>query len=160
MPQNPSLIATKTPSCDVFVFDYTKHSSKPNADGQYTRACACASMHTCHHKPVYPHCSPSKNAVEKIETVLTVMSPNTRYDNSRYLIRCNSQRDCLIQVQRRRVSYAPRMVRFFLFIVACTRLCGRAHPHWGRMGFLVCARCMPTRSTAERPQERRVTTLL
>ncbi|PAV75050.1 hypothetical protein WR25_06374 [Diploscapter pachys] len=29
MPQNPVIIATKSPSSDVFVFDYTKHSSVP-----------------------------------------------------------------------------------------------------------------------------------
>lgn len=29
MPQNPCIIATKTPSADVLVFDYTKHPSKP-----------------------------------------------------------------------------------------------------------------------------------
>jgi len=29
MPQNPTIIATKSPSSDVFVFDYTKHPSKP-----------------------------------------------------------------------------------------------------------------------------------
>jgi len=29
MPQNPSVIASKTPSGDVHVFDYTKHASKP-----------------------------------------------------------------------------------------------------------------------------------
>lgn len=31
MPQNPCIIATKTPSSDVLVFDYTKHPSKPGA---------------------------------------------------------------------------------------------------------------------------------
>jgi WD40 repeat protein len=29
MPQNPCLIATKSPSAEVFIFDYTKHPSKP-----------------------------------------------------------------------------------------------------------------------------------
>ena len=29
MPQNPCIIATKTPTADVLVFDYTKHPSKP-----------------------------------------------------------------------------------------------------------------------------------
>lgn len=29
MPQNPFIIATKTPSSDVLVFDYSKHPSKP-----------------------------------------------------------------------------------------------------------------------------------
>lgn len=33
MPQNPCIIATKTVSSDVYVFDYTKHPSKPKADG-------------------------------------------------------------------------------------------------------------------------------
>ena len=29
MPQNPCMIATKTPTADVLVFDYTKHPSRP-----------------------------------------------------------------------------------------------------------------------------------
>jgi len=33
MPQNPSIIATKTPGCDVLIFDYTKHPSKPDPSG-------------------------------------------------------------------------------------------------------------------------------
>jgi histone-binding protein RBBP4 len=33
MPQNPFLIATKTVSAEVYVFDYSKHPSKPNPDG-------------------------------------------------------------------------------------------------------------------------------
>ncbi|CDI97128.1 Histone-binding protein RBBP4 [Echinococcus granulosus] len=33
MPQNPCVIATKTPSADVLVFDYTKHPSKPDPSG-------------------------------------------------------------------------------------------------------------------------------
>lgn len=33
MPQNPFLIATKTVSAEVFVFDYTKHPSKPSPNG-------------------------------------------------------------------------------------------------------------------------------
>ena len=33
MPQNPCVIATKTPSSDVLVFDYTKHPSKPDPSG-------------------------------------------------------------------------------------------------------------------------------
>ena len=33
MPQNPCVIATKPPSCDVLVFDYTKHPSKPDPSG-------------------------------------------------------------------------------------------------------------------------------
>ena len=34
MPQNPTVIATKTPSSDVLVFDYTKHPSKPDPSGE------------------------------------------------------------------------------------------------------------------------------
>ena len=34
MPQNPCVIATKTPSSDVLVFDYTKHPSKPDPGGE------------------------------------------------------------------------------------------------------------------------------
>jgi histone-binding protein RBBP4 len=34
MPQNANLIATKTVSGDVLVFDRTKHSSEPSPDGQ------------------------------------------------------------------------------------------------------------------------------
>ncbi|KAF7266113.1 hypothetical protein GWI33_020532, partial [Rhynchophorus ferrugineus] len=34
MPQNPSVVATKTPSSDVLVFDYTKHTSKPDPSGE------------------------------------------------------------------------------------------------------------------------------
>ena len=33
MPQNPFLIATKTVSAEVYVFDYSKHPSKPPLDG-------------------------------------------------------------------------------------------------------------------------------
>merc|ERR1712152_59291 len=33
MPQNPCVIATKTPSSDVLVFDYTKHPSKLDPNG-------------------------------------------------------------------------------------------------------------------------------
>lgn len=32
MPQNPCIIATKTPTSDVLVFDYTKHPSKPGVN--------------------------------------------------------------------------------------------------------------------------------
>lgn len=32
MPQNPCIIATKTPTSDVLVFDYTKHPSKPGRE--------------------------------------------------------------------------------------------------------------------------------
>uniref|UniRef100_A0A5F9C5J9 Histone-binding protein RBBP4-like N-terminal domain-containing protein n=1 Tax=Oryctolagus cuniculus TaxID=9986 RepID=A0A5F9C5J9_RABIT len=34
MPQNPHIIATKTPSSDVLVFDYTKHPIKPDPSGE------------------------------------------------------------------------------------------------------------------------------
>ncbi|CAJ0962731.1 unnamed protein product, partial [Mesorhabditis belari] len=34
MPQNPHIIATKSPSADVFVFDYTRHPANPTNDGQ------------------------------------------------------------------------------------------------------------------------------
>uniref|UniRef100_A0A2K6RTP4 Histone-binding protein RBBP4-like N-terminal domain-containing protein n=1 Tax=Rhinopithecus roxellana TaxID=61622 RepID=A0A2K6RTP4_RHIRO len=34
MPQDPCIIATKTPSSDVLVFDYTKHPSKPDPSGE------------------------------------------------------------------------------------------------------------------------------
>ncbi|XP_020627362.1 histone-binding protein RBBP4-like [Orbicella faveolata] len=34
MPQNPCMIATKTPTADVLVFDYTKHPSKPDPNGE------------------------------------------------------------------------------------------------------------------------------
>uniref|UniRef100_A0A7E4UX98 Probable histone-binding protein lin-53 n=1 Tax=Panagrellus redivivus TaxID=6233 RepID=A0A7E4UX98_PANRE len=34
MPQSPQLIATKSPSSDVFLFDYTKHPSVPGNDRQ------------------------------------------------------------------------------------------------------------------------------
>uniref|UniRef100_A0A8C3QR95 RB binding protein 7, chromatin remodeling factor n=1 Tax=Cyanoderma ruficeps TaxID=181631 RepID=A0A8C3QR95_9PASS len=34
MLQNPCVIATKTPSADVLVFDYTKHPSKPDPSGE------------------------------------------------------------------------------------------------------------------------------
>jgi WD40 repeat protein len=33
MPQNPFIIATKTVSAEVYVFDYSKHPSKPPLDG-------------------------------------------------------------------------------------------------------------------------------
>ena len=35
MPQNPYLIATKSPNADVYVFDWSKHGSKPDADGSF-----------------------------------------------------------------------------------------------------------------------------
>jgi hypothetical protein len=42
MPQNPFVLATKTISADVYVFDYSKHPSKPKGEdgcqaGAYTR---------------------------------------------------------------------------------------------------------------------------
>ena len=33
MPQNPFIIATKTVGAEVYVFDYSKHPSKPPLDG-------------------------------------------------------------------------------------------------------------------------------
>ena len=36
MPQNPCIIATKTPTSDVLVFDYTKHPSKPGTKITHT----------------------------------------------------------------------------------------------------------------------------
>ena len=33
MPQNPFIIATKSVSAEVYVFDYSKHPSKPPVDG-------------------------------------------------------------------------------------------------------------------------------
>ncbi|OXB65511.1 hypothetical protein ASZ78_008542 [Callipepla squamata] len=39
MPQNPCIIATKTPSADVLVFDYTKHPSKPGHDCYLQTVC-------------------------------------------------------------------------------------------------------------------------
>lgn len=36
MPQNPTIIATKTPTSDVLIFDYTKHPSKPDPSGECT----------------------------------------------------------------------------------------------------------------------------
>lgn len=34
MPQNPCVIGTKTPSSEVLIFDYTKHPSKPDPNGE------------------------------------------------------------------------------------------------------------------------------
>ncbi len=39
MPQNPFYIATKTVSAEVYVFDYSKHPSKPPQDGQCNPDC-------------------------------------------------------------------------------------------------------------------------
>ncbi len=39
MPQNPFFIATKTVSAEVYVFDYSKHPSKPPQDGQCNPDC-------------------------------------------------------------------------------------------------------------------------
>lgn len=36
MPQNSTFIATKTVAADVWVFDWTKHPSKPPSDGKCT----------------------------------------------------------------------------------------------------------------------------
>lgn len=45
MPQNPFMIATKTVSAEVYVFDYTKHPSKPATDGE-----CCPDLHLLGHK--------------------------------------------------------------------------------------------------------------
>ena len=34
MPQNPFFIATRTPSSDLLLFDYTKHPSRPDRGGK------------------------------------------------------------------------------------------------------------------------------
>lgn len=34
MPQNPSVIATKSSNSDTYIFDYTKHPSQPRPDGK------------------------------------------------------------------------------------------------------------------------------
>ena len=44
MPQNPCIIATKTPSSDVLVFDYTKHPSKPDLLESATQICVSADI--------------------------------------------------------------------------------------------------------------------
>ena len=41
MPQNPCVIATKTPTSDVLVFDYTKHPSKPGTVLVWGLNCYC-----------------------------------------------------------------------------------------------------------------------
>ena len=44
MPQNPCVIATKTPSSDVLVFDYTKerfHTAYSELNGLKTYICIC-----------------------------------------------------------------------------------------------------------------------
>lgn len=33
MPQNPSVIATKTVGSDLYIFDYTRHGTEPTSDG-------------------------------------------------------------------------------------------------------------------------------
>lgn len=35
MPQNPYLIATKSPAAEIYVFDWSRHPSKPAADGTF-----------------------------------------------------------------------------------------------------------------------------
>ena len=41
MPQSPFIIATKTPSSDVLVFDYSKHPSRPGSFPPSTTHHAC-----------------------------------------------------------------------------------------------------------------------
>jgi len=58
MPQNPSLIATKTVSAEVYVFDITKHPNKPPSDGKCNPELRLAG----HKKEGYGLCwSPHKN---------------------------------------------------------------------------------------------------
>ncbi|KAF4025422.1 hypothetical protein G4228_017551 [Cervus hanglu yarkandensis] len=45
MTQNPCIIATKTLSSDVLVFDYTKYPSKPDPSGEYN-----PDLHFCGHQ--------------------------------------------------------------------------------------------------------------
>lgn len=47
MPQNPTIIATKTPSSDVLVFDYTKHPSKPGAQLSNWLSLFCFNFDIC-----------------------------------------------------------------------------------------------------------------
>ncbi|KAG8457072.1 hypothetical protein KFE25_001238 [Diacronema lutheri] len=58
--QNPFLIGTKGASAEVFVFDYTKHSSKPSAHGE----CSPDLILTGHEKEGYGLCwSPHREGV-------------------------------------------------------------------------------------------------
>ena len=41
MPQNPYLIATKSISSEVYVFDWSKHPSKPKPDGTFEPDLVC-----------------------------------------------------------------------------------------------------------------------
>lgn len=51
MPQDPFVIATKTVSAEVYVFDYSKHPSKPSSDGVCnpgeTPCCRHPGTHVC-----------------------------------------------------------------------------------------------------------------
>jgi len=49
MPQNPSIIATKTSYSEVLVFDYTKHPSEPDPSG----LCSPELILKCHHTEGY-----------------------------------------------------------------------------------------------------------
>ncbi len=59
MPQNPCIIATKTPTSDVLVFDYTKHPSKPGqclsvTNKLYGLYCTSTHRRNCHIKGSQP----------------------------------------------------------------------------------------------------------
>ena len=41
MPQNPYLIATKSSASEVYVFDWSKHPSKPKDDGTFEPDLVC-----------------------------------------------------------------------------------------------------------------------
>ena len=45
MPQNQNIIATKSPSSNVYIFDITQHASEPDASGE-VNAQLCLSGHT------------------------------------------------------------------------------------------------------------------
>ncbi|KAL3869514.1 hypothetical protein ACJMK2_042185 [Sinanodonta woodiana] len=49
MPQNPSIIATKTSYSEVLIFDYTKHTHAPDPSG----LCSPELILKCHHKEGY-----------------------------------------------------------------------------------------------------------
>ena len=63
MPQNPNVIATKTPSSDVLIFDYTKHPVKPVDKGRASIDCQSKITHSNRYSfspPSLPHivCTP------------------------------------------------------------------------------------------------------
>lgn len=46
MPQNPFVVATKSPSSNVYVFDITKHPSEPAPNSEFAPEHICKG-HTC-----------------------------------------------------------------------------------------------------------------